>query len=47
MLMIFLDVGLTFFGHIIINVFNYDTFYFKILNLLTNHKWMNESLINN
>ena len=46
MLMIFLDVGLTFFGHIKTNFSSFNTLYFEILNLFTNRNWMNASLIN-
>ena len=46
MLMIFLDVGLTFFVHIKTNFLSYNTLYFEILNFFTNHNWMNASLIN-
>ena len=46
MLIIFLDVGLTFFGHIKTNFSSFNTLYFEILNLFTNHNWMNASLIN-
>ena len=35
MLMIFLDVGLTFIGHIKTNVLSYNILYFEILKLFT------------
>ena len=46
MLMIFLDVGSIFFGHIKTNFLSYNTLYFEISNLFTNRNWMNASLIN-